>query len=371
MTRSPIRVGYDATSLLGQRTGVGYVAAEMLRVLATRPEVEMHAFPVTWRGRHDLAHEVPPGVATHERLMPARLARAAWSRIGRPRAEWWVGEIDLLHAPNFVAPPTRARVVVTVHDLTFIRYPQLCTDDTLSYRGHLERTLADGATIHAVSDAMAVEIRDTFGLDDTRVRRIYPGFEPMTGGDAERGRVLAGAGHYVVALGTIEPRKNLLRLVAAFDAVAAQDRDITLVLAGPRGWGADEVDAAIAAAHHGDRIRITGYVDHAQRRDLLAGARLLIYPSIYEGFGLPPLEAMSIDLPVVASSAGSVPEVLGDSALLPDPMDEQAIAEAIAQALVDEELRRTLIERGRERCRRFDWETTGTELLQLYRDVLA
>lgn len=365
-----LRVGFDATALLGTRTGVGLVAAGMLTELAARARLELHAFAVSWRGHAELRAVVPSRVVTSDRRVPARLARIGWEHGRGPRAEHWTGAIDVLHAPNFVAPPARAPAIVTIHDLTFVRYPELCTADTLGYPRHIERALADGATVHAVSDFVAGEVREAFDVEPGRVVRIYAGLAPTEGGDAARGRSLAGAARYLLALGTIEPRKNLDRLVRAFDAVAGEHRDLHLALAGPDGWRSDAFERAVTEATHTDRIRRLGYVGDADRRDLLAGATALAYPSLYEGFGHPPLEAMAAGVPVVAAAAGALPEVLGDAALLPDPLDVDSIASDLTRAVGDEALRATLVERGRARVRSYSWARAGDELVELYGSVI-
>jgi glycosyltransferase involved in cell wall biosynthesis len=366
-----IRVAFDATALLGTRTGVGLVAAGMLETLAARSDLELHAFAVTWRGGDDLAQVVPPGVHAVTRRVPARAARLGWSRLGEPKAERWTGPVDVVHAPNFVAPPAHAPVVVSVYDLTFLRFPELCTPDTLAYPKHLERALADGATVHTTSDFVADEVRTAFALEADRVVRIYPGIGTSATGVAATGHALVGASRYVATLGTIEPRKNLDRLVRAFDALAASDHEVVLVLAGPDGWGAAAVADAIAQADHGDRIRRLGYLGTDDRAHLLAGATALAYPSVYEGFGLPPLEAMAAGVPVVASNGGALPEVLGDAALLPDPADVDAIADALARVLGDDALRSALVARGHERAARYSWPRAGDDLAGLYHRIAA
>ena len=190
-------------------------------------------------------------------------------------------------------------------------------------------------------------------------------------GDAARGRARAGADRYLITLSTIEPRKNLPALVRAFDAVAAEEPDLHLVMVGPDGWGVHEFHDALAAAHHADRVHRIGYVAKDERADLLAGATALAYPSIYEGFGLPPLEAMQSGVPVVASNAGPIPEVLGDAALLPDPFDDDSISDALRLIVNDADLRATLVERGAERVRRYTWEIAGPQFVDLYRRVAA
>lgn len=364
-----MRVGIDATSLFGSRTGIGHVTAEIIDTFTKRDDLDVTAFAVTWRGRRELRDHVPAGVDVRTRPIPARLARQLWARVGRPRAEMWTGPVDVVHAPNYVAPPARAPVVVTVHDLTFARFPEMCTADTLTYPKHIQRALDAGATVHTASDFVANEVRDVFDVAPERVVRIYTGMIPSAGGDPAAGRAAAGSDRYVLALGTIEPRKNLPRLVDAFDAVAARDEGLVLVLAGPDGWGAPALERALAQIRHRDRVHRIGYADDVTRRGLLAGASVLAYPSIYEGFGHPPLEAMKAGVPVVAASAGSMPEVLGDAALLPNPFDVDSIAAALEQALSDEALRQALVQRGLERIKRYSWPVAGDELAALYRSI--
>jgi glycosyltransferase involved in cell wall biosynthesis len=273
-----------------------------------------------------------------------------------PRVEAWTGPVDVVHATNYVAPPARVPVLLSVYDLTYLHYPALCAGDALRYPQLVRLGLDRGATLHTLSDFVAAEVRDHYRLDADRVVRIGPGLGPPPDGDAARGAELAGAGRYVLAVGTVEPRKNFPVLVAAFDQVAAADPDVHLVVAGPDGWGVDAFTTAVDAAHHRDRIRRLGWVDDRTRDDLLAGATVLAYPSVYEGFGFPPLEAMQAGVPVVASNAGSLPEVLGDAALLPEPGDVDAVAAALARVLADDELRADLVARGSARVGRYRWD---------------
>ncbi len=298
-----LRVAVDGTSLLGRRTGVGHVTAGLVAALARRADLEVVTFAVTWRGRGDLAALVPAGTRAATARFPARLARALWLRRDYPAVERWTGPVDVVHAANFVAPPARAPVVTTIHDLTFARFPEMCTADVLQYPRLIRRAVERRATVHAVSDFVGAEVRDEFDLTAERVVRVYPGLRTTAGGDAAAGRELAGAPRYVLALGTVEPRKNLPTLVQAFDLVAAESPGLHLVVAGPDGWGRENFVAAVTAARHRDRIRRLDYVSEADRRDLVAGAAVFAYPSLYEGFGHPPLEAMAAGVPVVAGRA--------------------------------------------------------------------
>jgi glycosyltransferase involved in cell wall biosynthesis len=361
-----MRLALDGTPLLGFRSGVGEVVAGVMTELARRPAVELVAYALTLRGRHELVTHLPPGTRSATRPYPARLVRQAWRRSEMPGIERWTGPVDVVHATNYVAPPTRAREVVSVYDLGFVRYPEFVADDALDYPELLRRAARRGAWVHTTSDFVRDEVVATFPFPAERVVRVYPGVPPVHGGDAARGRTRGGTERYVLAVGTIEPRKNYPVLVRAFDALAGDDPDVWLVVAGARGWGSSDFDAALTAARHRDRVRTLGYVSADDRADLLAGASALAFPSHYEGFGFPPLEAMAADVPVVASRAGAVPEVVGDAALLVDPDDPDALADALRSVLTDDTTRRGLVAQGRARHRTFSWRQTVDELLDLY-----
>jgi glycosyltransferase involved in cell wall biosynthesis len=372
-----MRLAYDATALLGPRTGVGVFTAEVLARLAERPGLDVVAYGVTWRGRTGLASELPPGVGLARRPMAARPLRLGWSRTDLPPIEWWTGAVDVVHGPNFVVPPSRrAAAVVTVHDLACVRFPELCTRDTLEYPGLIRRAIRRGATVHTVSQFVADEVVATFAIEPERVVVIPNGVvapDPHVDGRADPTTPtgLAPGGRFVLALGTVEPRKDLPLLVRAFDLRAEHDPELRLVIAGPDGWGAAALTEAVSASHHRSRIVRTGWVDDHRREALLREASVYAFPSRYEGFGLPPLEAMAKGTPVVATRVGALPEVLGDAAVFVAPQDAEALAAALGQVLDDEEYTATLVARGRRQADHYSWDTTTERLSSLYAELAA
>lgn len=368
-----VRIAVDATALHGNRTGVGVFTEQLLRRLPSQPGLEVAAFAVTWKGRGDLPGLLPPGVDAVGRPMAARPLRRCWSWADLPPIEWFVGSADVVHGPNFVVPPTRrAARVVTIHDLTPWRYPELGNADTAAYPGLVARAVRAGVWVHTVSEHVAAEVRDRLGVADDRLVVVPNGVAPTPDAsdpavEVARGQALAGGEPWILALGTVEPRKDLVGLVAAFDAVASEDPDVRLVLAGPEGWGADELATAVAASPHRRRIVRTGWVTDADRVALLRGAAVFAYPSRYEGFGLPPLEAMAAGTPVVTTRAGALPEVVGPAAELVEPGDRDALAAALARLLVDEERRAELIAAGYVRAAMFSWDRTAEGIAALYR----
>ncbi|HSL58957.1 MAG TPA: glycosyltransferase family 1 protein [Acidimicrobiales bacterium] len=366
-----LRVAVDATPLLGARTGVGVFTAELLAGLPGAG-VDAVAYATSWRGRHRLAEQVGPGVRVARRPQAARPLRAAWSRWDHPVIERWTGPVDVVHGPNYVVPPTRhAAALVTVHDLTFVHHPEMSTADTLAYPGLIRRAVRRGARVHTESRFVADEITAELGVPAERITVVPLGVTPPPAVDPADGHRLAGGPRYVLAVGTVEPRKDHPLLVDAFEHLADDDPDLRLVLAGPDGWGAVALDRRLDVARHRDRIVRLGWVDDLSRAALLRGATVLAFPSRYEGFGLPPLEAMAVGTPVVATAVGAVPEVVGDAAVLVAPGDAVALAGALAAALDDDELRARLVAAGHDRVERFRWSDCVTGLVALYGRLAA
>jgi glycosyltransferase involved in cell wall biosynthesis len=307
--------------------------------------------------------------------MVARPLHSAWSRFDGPVIEWWTGRVDAVHGTNFVVPPGhKAAEVVSVHDLTMIRYPEFCQPATLRFPDMIRRALRRGAMVHTDSRFVAAEVVDVFGVPAERVRAVQCGVPPellAATQPAEPSEPAEPADRpYVLALAKTEPRKDLPGLVRAFDALAGTHPDHRLVIAGPVGWAEQALATAIDRARYRDRIRRLGWVDRAERATLLRHAAAFAYPSVYEGFGFPPLEAMAAGVPVVAARATSLPEVYGDAAHYCDPRDVASIASALSEVAGDEELRRRLVQRGRYRAAEFSWTSTAQQTLGVYREAL-
>ena len=362
-------VAVDAAPLLGRPTGVGVAVRGLLEELARRrPAGDLLAYGLTGTGWRQLRSVLPPGVGHARAAMPARPLLAVWARCDTPPAEWWTGPVGVVHGTNFVVPPTRrAARLVTVNDLTPVRFPELVTPTSRRYPELVRRAVDGGAHVHTPSAWVAAELRDILGVPAQRLHVIAWGVPPAPAAPAAAAAPAApdrDGPPYILAVGTSEPRKDLPLLVAAFDLVAAEVAGVRLRLAGPEGWGEAALAAAIAGAAHRDRIDRAGWV--ADTAPLLAGAAVFAYPSRYEGFGFPPLEAMAAGVPVVATAGGAVPEVVGSAAEVVAPGDAGALAGALVRVLTDERRRQGLVAAGRERAAAFGWDRVAVAFGALY-----
>ncbi len=367
MTGRPLRVGVDATPLLGNRTGIGHYTANIVAGLARRSELRVTAVPFTARGGGRPA-DLAAGVRWRHLPLPARGLHALWSRGPVPPVEVLSGPVDVFHGTNFVLPPTlRAAGVVTVHDLAFLRYPELVDAASLAYRTLVPRSVRRAALVLSPTRAIADEVVEAYRLDPAVVRvtplGVDPGWADATALDPAQRAASGLPAEYLLAVGTVEPRKGLDVLVAAYRVLRAAHPEVPpLVVVGPAGWG-PELDVSGLDG----QVLFPGYVPYAQLRGVVAGAAVFAFPSRYEGFGLPPLEAMAAGVPVVASAIPTSAEVLGGFAALPPVGDASALAEALWAALSRRDPER--LAAARRHAATWTWDRCVDATVAAYRDA--
>jgi glycosyltransferase involved in cell wall biosynthesis len=284
---------------------------------------------------------------------------------------------DLLHMTTYVSPPwAPCPTVVTIHDLSFLEYPSAVSWRVRTMlRSLVPGSIARAAKVIAVSEWTKRDLVRRYGVDPDKITVTHeappPGFHALL--DAPTHRLPASVREpFILAVGNVEPRKNLERLIQAFRVLVSQHQfGGSLVLVGKAGRSADQAQRAVHDAGLESRVVFTGYVSQSDLNLLYNRASLFIYPSLYEGFGLPPLEAMACGCPVVASNVTAIPEVLGDAAILVDPSSVQAIADGMAAVLQRRDLRASLRDRGRARAAGYTWDATAARTQEVYAEVLT
>ena len=381
-----MRVGIDLSLVPGQRVGVGQYSYQLARALArVDHETAYTLYPVFYFIVHPehRAAALPSArnMRTAMRWLPPRLVTWLW-RVDRSEAfkERLLGNVDVVHSTTFCAPRLSARrrkLVATIHDVTFVSHPEFHVPANIEHCLNGTRHAIERADVLiAISESTR---RDLVELLHAPAERIVvtpeaadPDLAPVTDGArlAEVRRRYQLPDRFVLFLGAMEPRKNLVRLVEAFNALKpAIRRETWLVVAGAQGWLNDSVRARVESLGLADRVHFAGYVEGGDLAALYSLATVFAYPSLWEGFGLPVLEAMACGTPVLTSDVSSLPEVAGDAAVLVPPTDVDAIADGLTRLLEDTALRADLAARGRRQAARFSWERCARETLAVYQSV--
>jgi glycosyltransferase involved in cell wall biosynthesis len=306
-----------------------------------------------------------------------RLTRLFLERLFIP-VDFLMGKIDVFHGPFYYIPVCRrARSVVTIHDLTAIKYPELLEPEWAVYfKKKIKASVEKADAVIAISNFTKEEIVESLHIDDEKIRVIYNGiaqrFKPVTN-KIEIQEVTAKYGvsePYLLFVGMIKPNKNIQTLIRAYiELRKSATYEYPLVIVGDKSWDFDEVMKVVHKFKAENGIIFTGVVSDEDLPYLYSGAELFVFPSLLEGFGIPVIEAMACGTPVVTSNRTSIPEITNGAAILVDPLDVNAIAEAMHSIVSDSELRGRLSEKGINQAKVFSWEKTARETLQLYHEI--
>lgn len=377
-----LKIGIDYTAALKQSGGIGRYTRGLITALAQldsqhhylllAPTDAPAAGLQSFQAHSNFSSKIYP--------LPERWLTIAWHRFYLPiPLEWLAGRLDLFHAPNFILPPVRqAKTLLTVHDLSFIRHPQGAVDSLRRWLNQVVPwSLARADHILADSASTKNDLIELYQIKADRITVVGAGvearFQPLTDPillDTVRQRYhLPPAEKFILGLGTLEPRKNFTGLIAAFSASPVRETH-HLVIAGGKGWLYDDIFAAARTSPVADRIHLIGFVADADLPALYNLADVFAYPSHYEGFGIPVIEAMACGTPVVCANNSCLPEVAGDSALQVTATDTPALAEAIHRLATEPELRQQTIEAGFRQASAFTWPAAAARLLQVYQHLL-
>lgn len=374
-----MRLGFLTYGLDRAPTGIGRYTLELLRAMAVLPGgPEVVLLTTEQDDPHGLWARFARWPLPGARLLPALLT---WGNLALARAARRL-ELDLVHDPNGIAPfltmPASVRCVVTIHDAFAYVYPHAHNLlDNWRFRWMLPAAARRADAVITDSEHSRSDLLRYLCLPAPRVHTIPCGidsrFVPVPDG-SERRAVLGRYGitrPYLLYVGGINARKNIARLFEAYALVRQRYPELALVVAGKRQWRTAAIDAAFERLELAQHVHFTGYFEEADLPALYSAAEVFVFPSLYEGFGLPPLEALACGTPVVTSAVASLPEVVGDAALTVDPYDVAGLEAAIERALADSALREDLRRRGLARAAGFTWERAAQATLAVYREVLA
>ncbi|HKZ82773.1 MAG TPA: glycosyltransferase family 1 protein [Anaerolineae bacterium] len=386
-----MRIGIDVTSAVTQSAGIGRYTRELVRALFALGAPHRYTlFYATEKKVEQPIAPLPPGARLRRLPIHDKWLARVWHRFRLPiPVELATGRLDLFHSPDFTLPPVLpgARTLLTVHDLSFIRDPDSAVPSLRKFLDRaVRRSVARAGRVLADSQATKDDLVELFGVPAGKIDVLLSGvdarFRPIRDPSAlaaVRAKYHLGNGRLILSVGTIQPRKNYVRLIQAFGRVAGRWGqigsdllgDVNLVIAGGKGWMFDDIFAEVTRLGLEGRVKFTGFVDESDLPALYSAATVFAYVSLYEGFGLPVLEAMACGAPIIGSSASSIPEVVGDAGLLVDPTDVDAIAAGLIGLLRDPSARDAYMRDGLRRASKFTWDAAARQLLSIYGEMAA
>lgn len=341
-----MKVGIDVSQIAFSGTGVaGYTKNLVDNLLSLDKNNSYKFFGASLRRQEALKEYCRPWP------IPPTILEILWNRLHVLPVENFIGPIDVFHSSDWTQPPTKAKKVTTVHDLVVYKYPEVSHPKIIAaQKRRLEWVKKECDLVIAVSQATKKDIVEILKIPEEKIRVIYEAATPNFA--AVKTKVKK---EYILAVGTREPRKNLGRLIQAYQLLKL--KDVELAIAGNFGWGEDVKG-----------VKCLGYVPNEKLPELYSGAKVFVYPSLYEGFGIPILEAMACGCPVVTSNVSSLPEVGGEAAIYTDPLKVTDLTEKIKYALGAD--RDKLAKKGFDQVKKFSWEKTAQETFEVYQSLL-
>lgn len=378
-----LKVAFDAVALLSPLTGIGQYAKHLLEELDATRDMHVHKFYATgWRS--EIRQEPLPVMANRWKSMLKKWIPHSYDYSRSMQQRFFTSGIkaykpDVYHEPNFLAYEFDGPSVITVHDLSWIRYPEMHPVERVrAMDKYFEPGLRRASRILTDSAFVKQELIDVFGLNPDIVHPVYLGveaeFQPHSPAQTQATLAPLGLTHgqYLLAVGTLEPRKNLQLALRAFMALPpAVRQQFPLVLVGMKGWHTSDLEHQLAPLVSAGEVMQLGYLSREDLTKVVAGAWALVYPSVYEGFGLPPLEAMACSVPVIASDVSSIPEVVGSTGMLIDPHDVDQLTQAMLHMTQAPDIRHGLAAQALERSRQFSWAHCAQETAAVYRAAVA
>ena len=381
-----MKITIDATPLLPKPSGIGLYVAGLIQALESLKSQEAFELDVIFQPRlknwlkGDLSFPEQLGGGSNLRSLPlpVRLTNSfvQFPSLFTPYFERYFGAPDIVHGTNYTVFPFRhSQRVMTLYDLTFIRYPHYTNSTVSAYAERVKKCLQWTDLVFTISQSSKSDIVNYLEVDPDKVW-VTPLASRYSADFSFDGSIASThydfSKPYILFVSTIEPRKNIINLIEAFDYLKQKHHlDHDLILIGQKGWLYEPIFERMARSPYPKSIHHLSYLSDQLVALFYSKADVFVYPSYYEGFGMPILEAMTLGAPVVAANTSSLPEVAGDAALLVEPSDVIEIAEAILRVVSDSDLRNDLIQKGRDRAKRYSWENTARETLKAYKLLMS
>jgi len=374
----PLKLAIDAGSLLAPKTGIGYYTFNLIEALkSSKNPIDISMiYGFIWS--RDLSPSFDSkfiSIAKNTKsFIPYAYKLVPYFKQLINHYGCFKFKPDILHGPNYIAPKLSVPTVITVHDLSYLKFPETLPDERLLWlRKHLPKSITDATKVFTVSEFSRKEIIRNFSIPDDKVVAIYNGvssfYYPLDHKELCNQLLPYDLkpGQYILSVGTIEPRKNLTALIDAYSSLTAKLQErYPLVIAGMRGWKESSIMKSIEPLREKGLIRVLGYVPEEALRTLYSGARVFAFPSIYEGFGMPVIEAMACGTPVIASDCSSLPEVVGDSGILLNPYDNNKWKDSLLEIISDDDKCEDMKARGLKRASLFSWDKTAKKTYLVY-----
>lgn len=378
-----MRIGIDCRTILepqlGEKAGVGHYTYHLVRSLLSHDKENEYVLFFGHQRPNPFVELERPNVtikrfpfARYKKFLPFSYSHLLIAAVIKQ------ARLDVFHAPANTLPLSyTGRSVITVHDLAIYKHPKWFPGQVFSTKVLVPQSLKKANRIIAVSQSTATDIQQLFKVPEGKIEVIPEGVEieflDLKDKNIDVRRKFGLGKHYLVYVGTLEPRKNLERLVTVFgklrQSLSGPYRDIQLALAGAPGYRSDQLKKTIAANKLTRYVRLLGYVTQNEKYRLIQNARAFVFPSLYEGFGLPVLEAMALGTPVLTSNNSSLPEVAGGAAAMVDPTDDDSLYVGLKNIVEHEDLRQRLIKAGTQQVKQFHWATMAEKTLAVYRQV--
>lgn len=375
-------IGIDYTPAYEQGGGIGRLVRDLAAALARLDTETDYRMFIAGASASRLPRPLAPNFRWKATSISPKWFARIWHRARLPLpVETFTGKVDLFHATDFVLPPTypATKTILTVHDLSFVRVPDAASPALKRYLDEVvPRSVSKAEHIIADSQATKDDLVSLYAVKEEKVTVLLSGIDSRYAPEKSLNSILTirtkykiEKSPYLFTIGTIQPRKNFSRVIQALKLLRDSGYDLDLVIAGGKGWLEDEMYKTLDATKLHEHVHLIGFAAEEDLPALYTGAEAVVFPSLYEGFGFPVLEGMACGTPVITSNVSSLPEVAGKAAIMVNPYEVEAIADAIRRVLDDSALKASMIEKGFAQAAKFTWENSARQLLQIYRNRLA